>query len=124
MIQQGSNVPFYNKAMIMEKGIPVVIKPKAAKVLAFSKDGEDVFVKGQVKVDNPGGTMAQGGFQKAFDNFFRNYFTQAFLRSSGISKYFESPRIYKSNLDKGRRIGRSAGYSTGYRWIANAGLVG
>ena len=34
-IKNGSNVPFYDKARIMEDGVTVTIKPKKAKVLAF-----------------------------------------------------------------------------------------
>jgi len=34
-IQSGSYEPFYNKAKIMEEGIPVVIKPKNSNVLVF-----------------------------------------------------------------------------------------
>ena len=34
-IQADTNTPFYNKAKIMEDGIPVVIKPKANSVLRF-----------------------------------------------------------------------------------------
>ncbi len=39
-IQANSNTPFYNKARIMEEGIPVVIKPKANSVLRFYEGGE------------------------------------------------------------------------------------
>jgi hypothetical protein len=35
-VKDDSTVPFYNKAMIMESGMPVVIKPKKSSVLAFN----------------------------------------------------------------------------------------
>lgn len=121
-IKSGSRVPFYDKARIMEQGIPVVIRPKQAQVLAFEENGEEVFTKGPVRVENPGGEDAQGGFEKTFDEFFSRYFTQAFLKSSGIGKYLENPVAYKKNLSAGKKAGRSKGIDTGYRWIANAGV--
>ena len=121
-IKDGSRTPFYDKARIIENGIPVVIRPKTAQVLAFENNGETVFTKGPITVENPGGTAAQGGFEKVLDMFFNKYFSQAFLRVSGIAQYIENPQIYKKNLQAGKRVGRSHGVSTGYRWIANAGV--
>lgn len=121
-IQSGSNVPFYDKARIMENGIPVVIRPVRAKVLAFNDNGEQVFTKGPVTVNNPGGSAAKGGFEKAFDTFMNQYFSQAFLSSSGILDYLQNPVAYKKNLSSGKKFGKSSGYATGYRWIANAGV--
>lgn len=120
-IKNGSNVPFYNKAKIIEEGIPVTITPKRAQVLAFEDNGEQVFTKGPVDVSNPGGSRAQGGFQRTLDIFFNRYFTQAFLKSSGIKDYLKNPVIYKKNLPNGRKYGKSAGISTGYAWITKAG---
>lgn len=122
-IKSGSKVPFYDKARIMENGIPVTIRPKAAKPLAFEVDGEQVFTKNPVEVEKPGGNNVEGGFEKAFDSFFNNYFSQSFLRSSGIAQYLESPTLFKKNLAAGKRGGKLVGYNTGFRWIANAGLV-
>ena len=121
-IQNGSNTPFYNKAKIMEEGIPVKIRPKQAQALRFVQDGEEVFVKSEVTIENPGGNV-QGKFEEVFDNFFNKYFTQAFLRVSGIAAYLENPVAYKNNLAAGKRGGRAKGVSTGYRWIANAGVI-
>jgi hypothetical protein len=121
-IKDGSRTPFYNKAKIMEEGIPVTIRPKSAQVLAFDDNGETVFTKGPVEVLNPGGTEVEGGFEKTFDMFFNKYFSQAFLRTSGIAKYLENPQVYKKDLPAGKNLGRSKGVATGYRWIANAGL--
>ena len=122
-VKNGSSVPFYNKAKIMELGIPVTIKPKNAKALRFEDEaGEEVFTKNPVRVQNPGGTMVQGGFQRAFDAFFNLYFSQAFIRSSGLSQYLKNPVAYKKNLPAGRKFGRSVGIQTGYRWIAGAGV--
>ncbi len=121
-IKDGSRTPFYDKARIMEEGIPVTIRPRLAQVLAFEDNGEMVFTKNEVRVDNPGGTAVEGGFEKVFDMFFNRYFSQAFLRVSGVAKYLENPIVYKKDMAAGKKMGRSKGISTGYRWIANAGV--
>ena len=121
-IKAGSKVPFYNKATIIENGIPVVIKPKKASVLRFEENGEEVFSKSPITVENPGGTAAEKGFEKTFDIFFNKYFTQAFLKTSGIGEYLSNPELYKKNLSAGRTGGKAKGIETGYRWIANAGV--
>jgi hypothetical protein len=122
-IKNGSRTPFYDKARIMEEGIPVTIRPRVAEVLAFDENGETVFTKGPVRIDNPGGSQVEGGFEKVFDMFFNRYFSQAFLRVSGIAKYLENPEVYRRDMNAGKSLGRSKGVSTGYRWIANAGVV-
>jgi len=121
-IRNGSNVPFYNKAKIMEDGVPVIIQPKKSNVLVFDDNGETVFTKGPVEVLNPGGNQVQGSFENTLNIFFQKYFTQAFLRTSGIDKYLSNPTVYKKNLSKGKTGGKAVGVSTGYSWIANAGV--
>lgn len=121
-IKDGSRTPFYDKARIMEYGIPVTIRPKVAQVLAFEDGGETIFTQGPVRVDNPGGMQVEGGFEKVFDMFFNRYFSQAFLRVSGIAKYLENPQVYKKDMQAGKKMGKTKGLSTGYRWIANAGV--
>lgn len=122
-IKDGSRTPFYDKARIMEYGIPVTIRPKAAEVLAFDENGETVFTKGPIQVLNPGGNAVEGSFEKVFDMFFSRYFSQAFLRTSGIAQYLENPVVYKKDMQAGKAMGKAKGLSTGYRWIANAGVV-
>jgi hypothetical protein len=118
-IKDGSRTPFYDKARIMEDGIPVTISPVKAKVLSFEVDGEQVFTKGPVVVENPGGD-SQGGFESVVDQFFTQYFTQAFLRKSGALSELENVQIYKNNFSAGSKQGRGKGIETGYRWIVNA----
>lgn len=118
-IKDGSRTPFYDKARIMEEGIPVTISPVRAEVLSFEVDGEQIFTKGPVLVENPGGDT-QGGFESAVDQFFGQYFTQAFLRKSGALSELENARIYKDNFNAGSRRGKGKGIETGYRWIVNA----
>lgn len=120
-VKKGSRVPFYNKANIIESGTPVTIRPVRAQALVFEDDGETIFTRQPVEVANPGGTQAQGGFEKTLNLFFTKYFTQAFLKSSGIKDHFKNPVIYKKNLASGKSRGKSAGISTGYAWITKAG---
>jgi hypothetical protein len=118
-IQDNSKEPFYNKARIMEYGIPVTISPRK-KVLVFEDAGDTVFVSRPITVNNPGGTQVEGSYQTIFDVFFSNYFTQAFLKSSGLFDYISKPVIYKKNVAAGAKGGRSVGNRVGYTWIANA----
>ena len=118
-IKQGSSVPFYNKARIMEYGQPVVIKPRNVSVLSFDVGGEQIFTKNPVNVSNPGGDWVQGSYEKTFDNFMNYYFKQTFLRASGIYDHLSNPRVYKSNLRAGSNLGKTKGREIGYRWITN-----
>ena len=122
-VKDGSYEPFRNKAEIMENGTTIVIRPKNAEALRFEENGDVIYTKKPVVVNNPGGNT-QGEFEKAFDMFFGRYFTQAFLKSSNLGQYFENPIVYKKNLRKGMRSGRSTGLSTGYRWVVNAKVAG
>lgn len=119
-VSNGSSTPFYNKAKIMEEGIPVRISPKKADKLAFEIDGEMIFTDKEITVSNPGGEFVQGSFEKIVDQFFGIYFKQSFLRSSGIYDYINNPIVYKANLAAGSKRGRSVGMETGFKWITNA----
>jgi hypothetical protein len=118
-ISEDSTEPFYDKARIMEQGIPVTISPKR-KALVFEEGGETVFVARPITINNPGGTAVEGSYERVFDSFFKNYFTQAFLKSSGLFDYISKPVLYKKNLAAGSRGGRQVGKKVGYTWIANA----
>jgi hypothetical protein len=120
-IKEGSSVPFYDKARIMEEGIPVTITPKNSTVLAFDKDGETVFTSGPVTVSNPGGDAVAGSFKNTFDLFFSRYLSQSFLQSSGLISHLNNPLDYKRGLSRGKRAGKSAGIDAGYKWIVEAG---
>jgi hypothetical protein len=119
-LPSGSSVPFGDKAKIMEDGIPVTISPVRSEVLVFEADGQTVFTKRDINVQNPGGTQVQGSFEKIADEFFRVYFKQSFLKSSGLYSYINKPVIYKKNFASGSKAGRSVGIETGFKWIANA----
>jgi hypothetical protein len=118
-LKEGSTVPFYNKARIMEQGIPVTIVPKK-RVLAFTIDNEEIFTSNDVTVTSPGGTEVQGSFENVIDEFMLYYFKQSLLRASGVYDYIKRPTIFKKDMAQGARIGRSQGISTGFKWIANA----
>jgi len=118
-IRNGSKVPFYDKARMMEAGVSVTVRPRTAKALRFEVDGETVFTPNPVTIDNPGGAAVQGSFEKVFDTFFGNYFTQSFLRISGLLDHLSDPSVYKRDLPKGKRGGKAAGLATGFRWVAN-----
>lgn len=125
-VKENMTVPFYNKAKIMEEGIPVTITPKNSGVLRFEVDGDIVFTSNPVTVENPGGDYVVGSFERVFDEFMQVYFTQAFLKSSGASgplTRLENPDIFKQNFKTGTKMGRSKGVSTGFKYIVNAKIA-
>ena len=119
-LKEDSNVPFYNKASIMENGVPVTITPKKSSVLVFEQGGETIFTKNPITVRNPGGDYVAGSFERTIDEFILKYFKQSFLRASGIYDYIKKPVLYKKNFKAGSKMGKSKGVDTGFRWIANA----
>jgi hypothetical protein len=119
-LREDSNEPFYNKASIMERGVPVTITPKKSSVLVFEEGGETIFTKNPITVRSPGGDEVHGSFEKTVDEFILRYFKQSFLRASGIYDYIKKPTLYKKNIKAGSKVGRSKGLDTGFKWIANA----
>jgi len=119
-VSENMTVPFYNKAKIMEDGVPVTIAPTKARVLKFNGPSGEVFTSKPITIDNPGGDMVYGSFEKTVDEFILKYFKQSFLKASGIYGYIKKPKLYKKNIKSGSRMGRSKGVDTGFKWIANA----
>lgn len=119
-LSKDSNEPFYDKAKIMEEGKSITISPKNATALSFNINGEQIFSKKPVTIENPGGDYVEGSFKDIIDQFFNSYFTQSFLRSSGLYEYLQKPNTYKHNLPVGAIKGRATGYETGFRWITGA----
>jgi hypothetical protein len=117
-IKNGSTVPFYNKAAVMERGISVTIIPKKAKVLNFSYEGEEVFTKSPVTVQNPGGSLVSGGFSKNFSEFFQKYFTQSFMEASGLADRIRNTSAFVRSFNRGKIGGKQLGNEVGYRWAA------
>ena len=120
---KGSNVPFYNKATIMENGSPITIKPKQDGVLSFNENGEQIFTKKPVVVKNPGGAATEGAFESTLKDFFDNYFTQSFLISSGIAEHFKDIKTYKNNFAYGAKQGKPLGFKVGYEWVSKGGRI-
>jgi hypothetical protein len=119
-IQSGSYEPFYNKAKIMEDGIPVVIKPKGNNALVFEDNGTTVFTKKTIVNDFPGGREVQGSYEKVFDSFMNTYFAQSFLTATGLYEYLDNPKIYKKNFAAGIKGGKAVGKATGFKWMIDA----
>jgi len=119
-VARDSKEPFYNKAYIMENGIPVTIKPRKSDVLAFDAGGRTVFTRSTINVNNPGGNEVLGSFEDIIDEFINSYFSQSFLQASGIAQHLRNPSSYHKNFRSGMKSGRSAGISAGYNWIRNA----
>jgi hypothetical protein len=121
-VRIGSRTPFYDKAMIMESGVPVTIAPKRTEAIAFEANGETVFTKKPFTVESPGGPLVSGSFEKIFNSFFENYFRQSYLRSSGILDHIKNPSSFGKNLRQAKAGGRAAGSRVGYNWITQTGL--
>lgn len=119
-VSNTSNEPFYNKARIMEAGVPIKINPSPNGVLAFEDNGQMIYTKRGIDIQNPGGPAVAGSYERVFDEFFSKYFTQAFMKASGLVDYIQTPKIYKKNFAAGSRQGKSQGVKTGYTWITNA----
>jgi len=117
-VRNGSTVPFYNKAAIMERGISVVIRPRAVRALRFIDDGEEVFSKGPIVVNSPGGEAAAGGFDRIFSEFFERYFTQSFMEVSGLAARIRNTSAFVRSFNRGRTGGKGLGNEVGYRWAA------
>jgi hypothetical protein len=83
---------FMNKASIMEKGEPLVIRPKNADRLVFEIDGETVFMpKGaSVTVRRPGGSGARNQFTLAHSRFFSGRLVNDSIKKSGFQRLFNS----------------------------------
>lgn len=86
-VKSNSNHIFWNKAEVMEGQIPVTIRPKNKKVLAFQVDGQMVFTKGPVLVAHPGGRAVHKSFRNAFDAYFNE---NALNNNSVFLKMFAS----------------------------------
>lgn len=117
-IKSGSKVPFYNKARIMEDGIPVTIVPQTK--LVFDVNGETVFTPNAVTVTNPGGAT-QGEYQRVFNLFFDVYLKQSFLNQTGILGKLNQGKDFDAKFSSAMRGGRSLGIQTGYNWMLKVG---
>jgi len=115
-----SDQEFYDKATIMEEGIPVVINQVDAKALFFEVDGEEFFRTGPIYIANPGGAATRGSFVKAFNEFYGVYFNQVYLDSIGFYRHYSNPKEYSKKFRSASksRSARSLGKDAALSWIA------
>lgn len=118
-IRNGSKVPFYDKARIMESGVTMNIKPVNASALVFEVDDQTVFTKRGVTVENPGGDYVQGAYEEVFKEFFLKYLSQSFLDVTGLRKHLQTPIEFKHNLAAGAIGGRPVGLRAGKQWMTS-----
>ena len=121
-IQDNSNEPFYDKANIMEDGIPVTVNEVNAKALFFEIDGQEFFRLGPIVIENPGGEQVRGSFLRAFEEFYNVYFDNVYLRAIRFYDHFRQSKEYENNFSsavKGSGA-KSAGKKSALTWILNA----
>lgn len=113
--------PFYDKATIMEEGIPVTIKEVDAQALFFQIDGEEFFRVGPITIINPGGAATRGSFLRAFNEFYNTYFIDFYLNSIKFYKYFSDHSEYERYFASASKGGSaSKGRKAALSWIMNA----
>lgn len=118
-IPQGGNEPFYNKAEIMEDGIPITVQAVEAQAMFFQIDGQEYFRSGPITIENPGGEATRGSFLKAFEEFYNVYFDQVYLRAIKFYDHFENPKGFSSGVSQAAKSGNAYGIgrTTALKWI-------
>ena len=98
--KQKSRYVFANKAAVMEKGMPITIRPKSAERLVFEIDGEAVFMpKGKsVTVRSPGGIASTNQFDLAYSRYFSGPMVSHSIKASGFQN------IFGSKFEKAMRV--------------------
>lgn len=93
---------FRNKAEVIESGQSVMIRRKSARFLAIpasrirgaSRNTLGIyFSRGPVKIDQPGGPMAVGGFERAFRAYYGSGLATKHLKSRGF--FDKTPRVIR-----------------------------
>jgi hypothetical protein len=120
-IQYNSKEPFVNKASIMENKITITIAPRGDNPLAFEDEGEMVFTRKTIVIDNPGGDEVAGSFAATIDDFFNNYFTNALL--SPLLKELQTPTEFSRNFAAGSKRGKVVGVRAGRRYFTLIGGI-
>lgn len=118
-VPEGGSEPFYEKAEIMEEGIPVTVQAVQAKAMFFQIGGEEFFRTGPIVIENPGGEATRGSFVKAFEEFYNNYFEDVYLRAIRFYDHFENPREFTTNASRAIRSAGAEGIgrTTALKWI-------
>lgn len=118
-----SDVPFVDKANIMENNISVTVSPVNADYLAFEVDGQQVFTMNSVFIENPGGDEVAGSFGRTIEEFFESYFTTTVLKQSGILDKLSFPKEFADKFSSGTRMGRISGRKAGMAYMSIKGGV-
>lgn len=96
------NHKFPAKAYVMEYHIPVKIRPRSAKKLAFQARADSeklIFTSREIRSPHPGGMKTRNAMRTATQQFFRSYGTQ--ISGGVMTKY-----ISDINKKIGARVGR------------------
>lgn len=120
-VPEGGSQPFYDKAEIMEEGIPVTVQEVDAQAMFFQIGGEEFFRMGPIVIENPGGEAVRGAFVAAFEDFYNNYFEDVYLRSIRFYDHFENPKDFTNNAGRAARSSGaySLGKTTALKWVLN-----
>lgn len=126
--ERETEVEFWNKASVMERGLTLKIEPKNGKALKyFDEDlGDYVFSKQSI-VTKPGGEEVKGAFGVHFNTFFTKYLSQTKILTAGMlirpfSKAY-SKTLKAAMRTKGATNADEMGFETGYRWMVGAADV-
>lgn len=120
-VPEGGSEPFYDKAEIMEEGIPVTIQAVEAQAMFFQIGGQEFFRTGPIVVENPGGEATRGSFLRAFEEFYNVYFDQVYLRAIRFYDHFENPKGFTSGFNQAARSSNASGIgrTTALKWVMN-----
>jgi hypothetical protein len=116
-----SNEPFYEKAKVMEEGIPIIIQEVRAQALFFEIDGEEYFRTGPIVIENPGGPDVRGSFVEQFQQFYNVYLEDVYLRAIRFYEYFMDTKEYEKNFKDAVKSNNAdaIGRKTALSWIEN-----
>jgi hypothetical protein len=113
-IPNGSRVPFYNKADVMESGQSVTISPVNVNYLHW----DDVFTPNDVFVAHPGGPATVGSWARYSNKFFTEYLSQSLLIAM-LADLATADEFAASFPAGARGGGFGTGFSAGYKWITS-----
>ena len=118
-IPEGGSEPFYEKAEIMEEGIPITVQAVQAKAMFIQYNGDEFFTAGPIVIENPGGEGVRGSFLTAFEEFYNEYFENVYLRAIRFYKHFENPKGFESNFNTAvnSRNAEGIGKTTALKWV-------
>lgn len=118
-IPEGGNEPFYDKAEIMEEGIPITVQATEAQAMFFQIGNQEFFRTGPIVIENPGGEETRGSFLEAFEEFYNVYFDDVYLRAIRFYEHFENPRGFTPGFNRAVRSANagSIGRSTALQWV-------